>query len=156
MPLRNVFVVVEGPPQQDLGPPMLLVASIPQFVQPSSVPVVPNPTVIWQNPNVVQPDPNMVRPKPTVVQSNPTVIQQKAAVVQASLSPGNSNPSQASTASSSGGACMGSRIEIQWSGDIASYSWSGASGQTNTGECLSLGSNWERTSRSRRLWRYSV
>ena len=64
-------------------------------------------------------------------------------MVQASSSPGNSTPSQASTALSSWGACTGSGIEIQWSGDVVSYSWSGGSGQTNRGECLSLGSNWE-------------
>ena len=91
------------------------VASIPQSVQPSSIPVVPNPTVIQQNPNVVQ-------TSPAAVQSNPIVVQQKAAVVQASPSPGNSTSSQASTASSSWGACTGSGIEIQWSGDVVSYS----------------------------------
>ena len=58
------------------------------------------------------------------------------------------NPTQpvASTTPSSGGgggggSCTGSGMEIEWSGDAVSYSWSGGSG-TTTG-CLSLGSSFE-------------
>ena len=40
-----------------------------------------------------------------------------------------------------GGSCTGSGMEIEWSGDSVSYSWSGGSG-TTTG-CLSLGSSFE-------------
>lgn len=40
-----------------------------------------------------------------------------------------------------GGSCTGSGMEIEWSGDSVSYSWSGGSG-TTTG-CTSLGSSFE-------------
>ena len=40
-----------------------------------------------------------------------------------------------------GGSCTGSGMEIEWTGDAVSYSWSGGSG-TTTG-CLSLGSSFE-------------
>ena len=57
-----------------------------------------------------------------------------------------SNPTQAAASTvpsggGGGGSCTGSGMEIEWTGDAVSYSWSGGSG-TTTG-CLSLGSDFE-------------
>ena len=50
-------------------------------------------------------------------------------------------PGPSSTGGGGGGSCTGSGMEIQWSGEKVSFSWSGGSG-TTTG-CTSLGSGFQ-------------
>lgn len=67
---------------------------------------------------------------PSPVQPNPNPTQPVSSTVPSSDGGGGG-----------GGSCTGSGMEIEWTGDAVSYSWSGGSG-TTTG-CLSLGSNFE-------------
>ena len=83
--------------------------------------------------------------------SNPSLVESSSSTAGSNPSPVEQSPSPtqpvASTTPSSGGggggggSCTGSGMEIEWSGDAVSYSWSGGSG-TTTG-CLSLGSSFE-------------
>ena len=70
---------------------------------------------------------------PSPVESNPNPTQPVTSAVPSSGGGGGGG--------GGGGSCTGSGMEIEWSGDAVSYSWSGGSGKT-TG-CLSLGSNFE-------------
>ncbi|KAK0512111.1 hypothetical protein JMJ35_005239 [Cladonia borealis] len=73
------------------------------------------------------------------IESSPTTEGSNPSPVQPTSNP--TAPVESPAPSSGGGSCTGSGMEIEWSGDSVSYSWSGGSG-TTTG-CLSLGSSFE-------------
>ena len=83
-----------------------------------------------------------VEPTSTTATSNPPPVGTTSTTEGSNPSPVVPTTSATSTASSGGGgSCTGSGMEIEWSGDSVSYSWSGGSG-TTTG-CLPLGSSFE-------------
>ncbi len=84
----------------------------------------------------------------TATPTNPTESTTQA-TNSVTVPTGTTTPTSAGTATSTsttpsstgGGSCSGSGMEIEWTGDKVSFSWSGGSG-TTTG-CTSLGSNFE-------------
>ena len=100
-----------------------------------AAPVESSQSTAGSSPSPVEPTPNPTQPASST--PNPTQ--------PASSTPNPTQPTSSTAPSSGGGSgggsCTGSGMEIEWSGDSVSYSWSGGSG-TTTG-CLSLGSSFE-------------